>query len=121
AHGEWLTFLRVTGTSPDSAEQLLHIHDRATAYPQFAEAIRTGWLNQTTAALAAKPSTPVELIAAVLEAEPPPTVKDVQRARRDAVARSTHPSGDASEGASQIPIKSVFDPAAQPWLAPLCE
>jgi chromosome partitioning protein len=45
-HGDWLIFLRITGTSPDSAEQLLHIHARATAYPQFAEAIRSGWLTR---------------------------------------------------------------------------
>jgi hypothetical protein len=132
AHGDWLTFLRITGTSPDSAEQLLHIHARATAYPQFADAIRSGWLNQTTAALAAKPSTPVEVIATVLDADAPPTVADVQRARRDAVARAAQPSGEdaAQNGASQIPIKSVFDPTQIPiksvfesapaWLAPLC-
>lgn len=115
-HGEWLIFLRVTGASPDTAEQLLHIADRAQDLPAFAEAIRRGWLNQTTAAIAAKPSTPVEVISRILAADAPPSVQDVQRERRAALAPA--PAGSAPD---QIPIKSVFAPsAAPPWLAPLC-
>lgn len=54
--GQWYVFLRVTGTSPDSAETLLNIHIRASQHAAFAEKIRSGWLNQTVAGELAKPS-----------------------------------------------------------------
>ncbi|NJO83205.1 MAG: hypothetical protein HC828_10555 [Blastochloris sp.] len=106
-HGEWLLFLQVTGTSPDTAEQLLHIHARTVAYPPLADSIRNGWLNQTAAALLAKPSTPQDAIDTVLAFADPPKVRDVQRVLRN--QQTTTPASDA-----QIPIKSVFDEAATP-------
>lgn len=80
--GQWYTFLRVTSTSPDSAETLLNIHYRASQHAAFAEKIRSGWLNQTVAGELAKPSTPPEVLQQLLEREEPLRVADVKRARR---------------------------------------
>ena len=80
--GQWYVFLRVTGTSPDSAETLLNIHIRASQHAAFAEKIRSGWLNQTVAGELAKPSTPPEVLQQLLEREEPLRVADVKRARR---------------------------------------
>jgi hypothetical protein len=80
--GQWYTFLQITETSPDSAEVLLNIHLRASQYPAFAEKIRSGWLSQTVAGELAKPSTPPELFAQLIESPQPLRVADVKRARR---------------------------------------
>jgi hypothetical protein len=80
--GQWYIFLRVTGTSPDSAESLLNIHLRAAQHPAFAEKIRSGWLNQTVAGELAKPSTSPEVLAQLLGREEPLRVADVKRARK---------------------------------------
>lgn len=80
--GQWYVFLRVTGTSPDSAETLLNIHYRAAQHETFAERIRSGWLNQTVAGELAKPSTPPEVLQQLLERDEPLRVADVKRARR---------------------------------------
>ena len=82
AEGEWYTFLKVTGTNPDSAATLINIHYRAVQHPAFAEKIRTGWLNQTVAGELAKPSTPPELLQQMLELSKPPRVADIKQARR---------------------------------------
>lgn len=66
-HGEWQYFLKVTATSPDTAERLINIHNQATQNSAFADAIRNNWLSQSAAALLARPSTPPELILQVLE------------------------------------------------------
>lgn len=80
--GQWYVFLRVTGTSPDSAEMLINIHTRANQHPTFAEKIRSGWLNQTVAGELAKPSTPPDVLQQLLERDEPLRVADVKRARR---------------------------------------
>jgi hypothetical protein len=80
--GQWYVFLRVTGTSPDSAETLLNIHTRAAQSPVFAEKIRSGWLNQTVAGELAKPSTPPQVFQELLKRDEPLRVADVKRARR---------------------------------------
>jgi hypothetical protein len=80
--GQWYIFLRVTGTSPDSAENLLNIHLRAAQHPAFAEKIRSGWLNQTVASELAKPSTSPEVLAQLIGREEPLRVADVKRARK---------------------------------------
>lgn len=93
--GQWYVFLRVTGTSPDSAETLLNIHYRASQHPTFAEKIRSGWLNQTVAGELAKPSTPPEVLQQLLERDEPLRVADVKRARRlPAPTREEHHSVD---------------------------
>jgi len=88
--GQWYIFLRVTSTSPDSAETLLNIHLRAGQHPAFAEKIRSGWLNQTVAGELAKPSTTPEVLTQLLEREEPLRVADVKRARK-----LTAPGGDS--------------------------
>lgn len=81
--GQWYLFLQVTGTSHDQAEAQINIHLRARQHPEFAEKIRSGWLNQTVASELAKSSTPSEVFTRLLEAPIPPRVADVRRARRD--------------------------------------
>lgn len=93
--GQWYVFLRVTSTSPDSAETLLNIHYRAAQHSTFAEKIRSGWLNQTVAGELAKPSTSPEVLQQLLEREEPLRVADVKRARRRTVPdREEHHSVD---------------------------
>ncbi|NJO81867.1 MAG: hypothetical protein HC828_03190 [Blastochloris sp.] len=77
--GEWYTFLEVTGTSHDLAERLLNIHRATEQYPQFRAAVLRGHLNQTVAALLARPSTPPEAIEQLVERETPPRVTDVRQ------------------------------------------
>lgn len=112
-HGQWLLFLQVVGTSSDSADQLRYIHEYATQYPAFADAIRSGVLNQTTAATAAKAFNTVQdegahrqIIAEMLDRNAAPKVRDVQAivARVRGLARSPRESATA-----QIPNKSEFD------------
>lgn len=81
--GQWYLFLRVTGTSPDQAEAQINIHLRVQQHPEFAEKVRSGWFNQTVAGELAKPSTPPEVLARLIEAPAPPRVADVKRARRE--------------------------------------
>jgi hypothetical protein len=83
-YGEWLPFLSATGTSPDTAEQLLNIHERATFDRAFADAVKNNWLSQTTAGLLARPGTPQEVIDQVLGADTPPSRRDVQEAIKQA-------------------------------------
>lgn len=84
-HGEWLPFLAATGTTPATAEQLLNIHERAAFDRLFAEAVKSNWLNQSTAALLARPSTPQDVIDQALTADAPPTMtsirEDISQAR----------------------------------------
>ena len=102
--GQWYIFLRVTGTSPDSAENLLNIHVRVLQSTAFAERIRSGWLNQTVAGELAKPSTPPELIQQLLAREEPPRVADVKRARRPFLqARDEHHIVDNPNYSGSVP------------------
>ena len=102
-HGEWLRFLDVTSTTPDAAERLLNIHQRAMSDAQFAEAVRTNWLSPTTAALLARPSTPTELVAEVLQTPSAPKLADIEQKIKQ--ARQPKPDG-------QIPQNAVFDQAS---------
>jgi len=87
-HGEWQGFLEATGTSDDAAERLLNIHRQAMQNPQFAESIRTNWIGQSVAALLARPSTPPEVVAEVLESPTPPSVAEVQKKLRQSQPQS---------------------------------
>ena len=102
-HGEWLRFLDVTSTTPDAAERLLNIHQRAMSDAQFAEAVRTNWLSPTTAALLARPSTPTELVAEVLQTPSAPKLADIEQKIKQ--VRQPKPDG-------QIPQNAVFDQAS---------
>ena len=104
-HGEWLRFLDVTSTTPDAAERLLNIHQRAMSDAQFAEAVRTNWLSPTTAALLARPSTPTELVAEVLQTPSAPKLADIEQKIKQ--VRQPKPDG-------QIPQNAVFGDALQP-------
>jgi hypothetical protein len=83
-HGEWYVFLDATSTTEDTADRLLNIHSQAMENPQFAEAVRSNWIGQSVAALLARPSTPPEVIADVLNADVPPKVADVEQKVRQA-------------------------------------
>lgn len=98
-HGEWLRFLDITGTTSDAAERLLNTHTRAMSDASFAEAIRTNWLGPSAAALLARPSTPPELIAEVLNAPEPPKVTELTQK----VKQARQPKN------GQIPQFAVFD------------
>ena len=104
-HGEWLRFLDVTSTTPDAAERLLNIHQRAMSDAQFAEAVRTNWLSPTTAALLARPSTPTELVAEVLQTPSAPKLADIEQKIKQ--VRQPKPDG-------QIPHSAVFGDTLQP-------
>lgn len=106
--GQWYVFLRVTGTSPDSAETLLNIHYRAAQHEAFAEKIRSGWLNQTVAGELAKPSTPPEVLQQLLERDEPLRVVDVKRARRaPAASRDEIHSVDNPNYSGSLSVTSV--------------
>lgn len=79
-HGEWLPWLAATGTTPDAADRLLNIHERAIFDRAFADAVASNWLSMTTAALLAKPSTPQEVIDQALNSDAPPSRSDIQAA-----------------------------------------
>ena len=122
-HGEWLRFLDVTSTTPDAAERLLNIHQRAMSDAQFAEAVRTNWLSPTTAALLARPSTPTELVAEVLQTPSAPKLADIEQKIKQ--ARQPKPDGQIPQNAvfgdtlqpkpdGQIPQNAVFGDALQP-------
>ena len=113
--GQWYIFLRVTGTSPDSAENLLNIHVRVLQSTAFAERIRSGWLNQTVAGELAKPSTPPELIQQLLAREEPPRVADVKRARRPFLqARDEHHIVDNPNYSGSVPAIGPPHPVDNP-------
>jgi hypothetical protein len=112
-HGQWLLFLRVVGTSSDSADQFRYIHEYAQQFPAFADAVRSGFLNQTAAVTAAKAFNTVKdvdmqqrMIAEILDSDESPKARDVQaivqRVRKDA-------SPLREIASEQIPIKSEFD------------
>jgi hypothetical protein len=96
-HGEWQLFLEATGTTADTAERLLNIHTLAMQNPQFAESVRSNWLNQSAAALLARPSTPPEVVTEVLAEPNPPSTAEVQRR-----IRRPHEKGGGSEQNPQI-------------------
>ena len=123
--GQWYVFLRVTGTSPDSAENLLNIHARVRQNTAFAEKIRSGWLNQTVAGELAKPATPPEVLQQLLERAEPPRVVDVKRARRilpqarDAYHIVDNPNYSGSPPVLSAPLDSDIAQAGQTTLAAL--
>jgi hypothetical protein len=96
ASGEWLPFLRATATSPDTAERLLHIHRRADEMPQFA-----AWVAQhnepSLAYELARPSTPPEVVQAVVEAEEPPTLQQVKAMKKAAAEQGADVAAPSEE------------------------
>lgn len=79
-HGDWLLFLRITNTSPDTAERLMNIQTRAMQSAAFGDAIARGWLTESAAWRLARPSTPEMVIQHVLALPEPPTVREVEAA-----------------------------------------
>lgn len=82
--GTWYLFLQVTGTNRDVAERLLNIHLLAARRPDFAAAVIEGRLNQSVAALLARPSTPQTALDVVLAEQEPLSVATAQRLIRTA-------------------------------------
>ncbi len=127
--GRWYLFLDVTGTSPDVAERLLNIHLAASRDARFAEAIISGHLNQTVAGLLARPSTPPEIMDALIETDAPPRVSDVQRALRtghyDALFEeetSQEPVVDNPHYAGEMPSVDLRAFHELPsWVTPTCD
>src|SRR5918912_1352881 len=109
-HGEWYTFLETNDTSIDSAERLLQLHRQASRNPAFAEAVRTNWLHPAAALLLARPSTPPDVIDAVLAAPEPLTttaIADLIRTAKNTEPPPTPPSPvatDVGPGADQAPL-----------------
>ena len=87
--GEWDVFLETTGTSRDTAEQLLNLHIQTMRNPRFAELIRSNWLHPSAAMLLAHPATPPDVIDAVLATTKPLTVAAVAQQIR--AARGVEP------------------------------
>ncbi len=85
--GTWYLFLRVTETSEDVAERLLNIHLLASRHPSVEAGIINGRINQSVAALLARPSTPSEVIEEVLTDSAPLSVATIQRSIRAARQR----------------------------------
>jgi hypothetical protein len=77
--GSWYLFLQVTGTNRDVAERLLNIHLLAARRPDFESAVIQGRLNQSVAALLARPSTPHSALDAILAEAEPVSVATAQR------------------------------------------
>lgn len=84
-HGEWGIFLEATQTNEDWAGRLLNIHDTAELDPRFADAIRSNFLNLSTAHELA--SSPADLRDRLLSGAEPPTVKTIRDEKRDAKLR----------------------------------
>lgn len=76
-HGEWYAFLQRTNTTHNTADRLLDIHAKATTDQAFADAVKNNHLNMSTAALLAQPSTPADVVEAVLSAEEVPSYRAV--------------------------------------------
>jgi hypothetical protein len=104
-YGEWGVFLEATQTSEDWAGRLLNIHDTAERDPKFAAAIRSNFLNLSTAYELS--SAPADLRDRLLEAaEAPLTVKsirDEKRAANSATSRSLGPGQPAPEPWPEAP------------------
>ncbi|MFL5804991.1 MAG: hypothetical protein ACJ8CR_25020 [Roseiflexaceae bacterium] len=123
--GTWYLFLQVTKTSADVAERLLNIYIATQRDPRFEAAVVRGFLNQTVAGELARPSTPPEVVARLLEAEQPPRVADVKRAMRELkqtregshIVDNPHNAGSAGD-----PTMIETPAATRPtWLISLCE
>lgn len=99
--GTWHLFLQVTKTSEDMAERLINIHLLASRRPDFEAAVIHGRLNQSVAALLARPSTPPTAVDEVLTSSVSPSVADVQRLLR--VARQ-------SQRPNHHPVDNVESP-----------
>jgi hypothetical protein len=87
--GDWYTFLATIALSIATAERLLQLHRLAHANPRFAALVRANWLAPTVAMLLARPSTPPDVVDAVLDAPDPPTAAALLRHIR--AAHSTAP------------------------------
>jgi hypothetical protein len=83
-HGTWYVFLEAIGTSEDQADRLLDIHTQAERSPEFADAVRRNFLNPTTAALLARPSTPPAVVEQLLAQPTPPSKREVEQQIREA-------------------------------------
>jgi hypothetical protein len=107
-HGEWYVFLATTNTSEDFADRLLNIYTESKRSPQFAEVVERGWLPTSQAAIVARPSTPPEAKAAVLEKaktnaesqKAPPSRREVERTVQESRSRT----GAGSPSAPKTPI-----------------
>jgi hypothetical protein len=117
-HGEWYIFLDATSTNEDAADRLLNIHSQAMQNPQFAEAVRSNWIGQSVAALLARPSTPPDLIADVLNADAPPKVADVDQKVRQARSKTKTRDGQIPQiaGFAGADHGSANSPSAQELL-----
>jgi hypothetical protein len=102
-HGRWGLWLRVVGISDDKSEELRHIWWRAQQHAAFAEGIRQGRINATTAGLLAPPTVPAEIIDEVLSSETPPKTKTLER-RLSAVRQAARAAlSPVAPSVAQIP------------------
>ena len=107
-HGEWQIFLDATSTTADTAERLINIYRTSLQNPAFSDAVRRNILNQSVAALLARPSTPPDVLDAVLQGDTPPNVDTV----RKALKQSRQPQRTAdSATADHNPQIAEFAPA----------
>ncbi len=121
-HGEWQLFLEATSTSETTAKRMIDIHTQAMQNPQFAEGVRSNWLQFTVAADLAQPSTSPELIEAMISAPARPTKADVQRTKAQAKSTTVAdlPRQLAPPEPPALAPRRIPAPAAAPWLAETC-
>lgn len=105
-HGEWYPFLAATGTSEDTADRLLNIHNRAMFDHPFADAIKSNWLSMDTAALLARPSTPQTIIDQALSGDEPPTRADIRAALNE--YRNPAPARDLEDDEPLSPYEEAM-------------
>lgn len=113
SHGNWALWLKEVKVSEDLSEQLRNVWDRAQLHAQFAEAIRMGKINTTTAYLLAPASVPDLLIDEVIAADEPLTTTELRRRLRGARTPTRTPrqviDAPAIPTVAQIPNNSEND------------
>ena len=99
-HGDWQAYLGATGMEERSARRLIGIADRGRSEGRFREAIISGWLSFSVAAIAAKADD--DLLTGLLDQPTPPTRAQLMASANPALVPDLKPARPATPPAHQI-------------------
>lgn len=108
-HGEWGIVLIAIKVHERASRRLLAIHERAQRDPAFADAVRSGWLTFSVAALAAQADD--ALLDKLLTQDAPPTRAEIEiiTGKTDTGVRNDPPI-EQPKISERVPIIHITDP-----------
>ncbi|MEI7537289.1 MAG: hypothetical protein WCJ76_08750 [Comamonadaceae bacterium] len=112
-HGEWGKYLEATKQDERATRRLIAIAERGRADSRFRDAVITGFLNFTVAAITAQADD--QLLTTLMEFPTPPTRREAQ-----ALGANPAPVPDLLLAPPVVPVAAAFDPLTEPLTEEEC-